>query len=276
MALDGSGKIYVAYGSTKLRKYDSSLSLQWTQTLTSTFGWVATDNTNVYVTDFTNKKVYKRLCSDGSAVTSWGSNGTGDGQFRQVFGIATDGTYVYVGAELELDRIQKLQLPGCTCRNGEALAAAPESFLRYRISPLTHLATFWWHNWGNSRLQRFSNTGTYQAEISTTDPVGIGIASGDILWVSDDSNNVITKWDETNVIDSPSGIAVNRTSGRVYVLTGDQCKYFTSAGVFESGFGFTGSGDGAFSGPTHIRVNQSTNEVHTRRGEMTACRCLMP
>jgi hypothetical protein len=71
---------------------------------------VAVDTSgNVYVADTNNDRIQK-FTSDGTFLTTWGSEGSGDGQFDWPSGVAVDASgNVYV-ADRGNDRIQKFRL----------------------------------------------------------------------------------------------------------------------------------------------------------------------
>ena len=72
---------------------------------------MATDGSgNVYVMDSNNARIQK-FDEGGAFLTTWGSLGSGDGQFMNLVGVATDGSgNVYV-ADTGNHRIQKFACP---------------------------------------------------------------------------------------------------------------------------------------------------------------------
>ena len=66
---------------------------------------------NIYTADSGLNRVVKIAPVSGGVVATWGSDGTGDGQFTYLSGVAVDPTtgYVYV-ADRDADRIQSFQL----------------------------------------------------------------------------------------------------------------------------------------------------------------------
>jgi len=60
---------------------------------------------NVYVTDVNNHRIQK-FTSDGEFLTSWGSEGDGDGQFNQPEGIDVDLAGRVIVADTGNNRIQ--------------------------------------------------------------------------------------------------------------------------------------------------------------------------
>ena len=103
VAVDGSGNVYVADGSGRIQKFNSSgdFLLEWTgqdyiagQPL---FSKLTVDPLgNVYATDVKYNRVQK-FAADGTYIKSWGSEGSGDNQFNEPNGIVTgkDG-FIYV------------------------------------------------------------------------------------------------------------------------------------------------------------------------------------
>jgi DNA-binding beta-propeller fold protein YncE len=57
---------------------------------------ITSDGTYIYVADYNNHRIVKRLASNLSYVSKIGTNGSGNDQFSSPRGITTDGTYLYV------------------------------------------------------------------------------------------------------------------------------------------------------------------------------------
>ena len=72
---------------------------------------MATDRRgNVYLADAENRRILK-FDGNGTLLTAWGSEGSGDGQFASPEGVATDASgNVYV-ADTGNNRIQKFACP---------------------------------------------------------------------------------------------------------------------------------------------------------------------
>lgn len=214
VAVDSFDNVYVIYETRSLSKYDSGLALQYGPTTfgTGTLTDIATDGTHVYVVDSANRRVWKRLASDGTAVTNWGTPGTGNGQFTVPAGICVTGSEVYVGDQNSgSSRIQVFNTSG-TYQRQWALAANP-----YGLS-CDGSGNIWVTQFGTDQALRYSNTGTLQVTLSTIDPLGISVASGDILWISSVTTGTLEQWDETAtpVAKTPTGVAVD-SSGNIYV-----------------------------------------------------------
>jgi hypothetical protein len=198
VTVDSSGNIYVTYEVNKLAKYNASFVLQWTQTFGALLHLAATDGTHVFVTDGSNDVIYKRLCSDGSAVATYGSSGTGNGQFDAPYGIASDSTHLYV-ADAGNSRVQKLlKSDGSYVAQWGSSGTGDNQYSAPRGVGVDASGDIWICDYGNNRLQRTSNTGTYQTQIAQSTPYGIGVTSGDILWVSTGTHTLV-EWDEESV-----------------------------------------------------------------------------
>src|SRR5262245_4772913 len=121
VATDGSGNVYVTDGNQRIQKFDASGTFLTTW---GSFGsgngqfntpeGVATDASgNVYVADrgdarFQGNNRIEKFDASGTFLSTWGSLGSGDGQFSFPEGVATDGSgYVYVADPFNT-RIQRV------------------------------------------------------------------------------------------------------------------------------------------------------------------------
>jgi tripartite motif-containing protein 71 len=86
------------------------VSAQATDNSSPPAGVAADGSGNVYVADNGSDRIEK-FDASGAFLTTWGSEGSGDGQFNFPQGVATDGSgHVYV-ADSANDRIQKFACP---------------------------------------------------------------------------------------------------------------------------------------------------------------------
>jgi len=104
----GTEYFYITdYNTTRVYKKNCSDLSAVSDILTSDLAYgICSDGTHFYLLDGTNSLIEKYLCSDMSLVSSFGSNGSGDNQFDIPFDICTDGTYLYI-ADSGNDRIKK-------------------------------------------------------------------------------------------------------------------------------------------------------------------------
>ncbi len=171
---------------------------------------------------------------------SWGTMGTGNGQFGSAYGIAIDpsGTYLYI-ADTENNRVQKFKTDGTYVSqwgsqgNGNGLFRNPVGIAVDPTNSYVYVADS-----TNSNVQKFTTSGTYVSQ-----------------WGSQGNGN--------GQLNSPYGIAVDR-SGNVYVTeaSGARVQKFTSAGVYITKWGTYGSGNGQFNVPKGIAVDPAGTYVY--------------
>jgi sugar lactone lactonase YvrE len=204
VCLDSSDNLYAitadgGSGFAVIKKYNSAGTLLLTSaTLSFAPRYATTDSTNLFITDVTNHRIQKLLCSTLATNGTIGTAGTGNGQFDDPFGITHDGTHLYV-TDSGNSRVQKLLLSdGSYVAKWGSLGTADGSFTSPRGVAMDDSGDVWVCDFGNSRLQRFSNAGVYQTKIAQSSPKGIDVATGDVLWVST-SQHTLVQWDEETV-----------------------------------------------------------------------------
>ncbi len=251
VAVDSSGNIYVCHSETTLEKFNSSLVSQWTQTVGDNLRHLATDNTNLYATDFDLDVVFKRLCSTGAAVATLGSAGTGNGQYNGPYGITTDGTHLWVVDQTN-NRVQKIDLVGAYVAKWTISASARGVALDASGDVLVAEPNL-------SLVKRYTHTGTAIDDLDTTNPTGIAVATGDVLWITSSSGDNISVWDEVTTeggqassddgeFDTPRGVDVDTT--HVYVVDRGNTrvqKLLKTDGSYVAKWGSAGTANGAFS-----------------------------
>ena len=122
---------------------------------------------NIYVTDLGNSRVQK-FDDQGNHIRSWGSQGSGPGEFSHPSGIAVANEYVFV-VDNKLDTVQKfdsfgnfvMQWGGFGNGNGEfrspnGIAISDDEFI-YVVDT------------GNSRIQKFTFDGEYVLQFGQND-----------------------------------------------------------------------------------------------------------
>ncbi len=208
VAVDASGNIYVGVknspSDSRVHKYNSSLTLQWTAASLGSTNIVglATDGVIVSVSN-TAGPVLNIDCATGAWGVLWGSSGSGDGQFHTPKGIATDGTYVYV-VDQGNDRIQKFTTAGAFISKWGTSGSGDGQFLTavgIAINPAN--GNIYVTDSGRDDVQEFTNTGVFVRKFSgagsgdgfVTDPTGIVVdAAGTGVYVADTGNDRVTKF----------------------------------------------------------------------------------
>jgi DNA-binding beta-propeller fold protein YncE len=173
-------------------------------------GGVAFDSAeNIYVTDSSNDKVWK-YNKFGTLITSWGSTGTGNGQFRFPFGIAIDDSdNVYV-VDNNNNRIQKFTASGGYLLQWGSNGSGNGQF-NFPGSIAADSSFIYVTDESNHRVQKFGQTGSYVRQWGTN-----GTGNGQFQ--------------------NPAGIAVDRNKNQVYVAEfyGNRIQQFSVFGDYIS------------------------------------------
>ena len=229
---------------------------------------------NIYVTDLGNSRVQK-FDDQGNHIRSWGSQGSGPGEFSHPSGIAVANEYVFVVDNI-LDTVQKfdsfrnfeMQWGGSGNGNGEfrspnGIAISDDEFI-YVVDT------------GNSRIQKFTFDGEYVLQFGQNGkrdgnfitPIDIAVDEAGKLFVTDPGNSRINVYDENGkflrALDSsiggfrigPSGIIFDK-SNNFYIADQKNSRIIqlNEFGFSSSIFGMFGSDKGQFQLPMDVTVD---------------------
>ena len=123
---------------------------------------VATDAAgNVYVVDERNYRIQK-FSADGAFITKWGSEGSGNGQFKEPNeGIATDPVGDVYVTDTDNHRIQKFSADGAFITKWGRKGSGKGQFL-YPDGIATDVeGNVYVADFGNDRIQKFSSAGVF-------------------------------------------------------------------------------------------------------------------
>jgi len=241
---------------------------------------VAVDGSgNFYVADSDNNRIQK-FDSNGTFLATWGSEGSGNGQFSWPRGIAVDVSGMVYVADRGNNRIQKFDSNGAFLATWGSYGPRAGQFdwpcgIAVDGSGMVYVADA-----GNHRIQKFDSNGAFWATWGSYGsgdgqfswPRGIAVDVSGMVYVADTENHRIQKFDSNGALlatwvssgsgdgqfDSPFGIAVDG-SGNVYVADSwNHCiQVFDSKGAFLVTWGSYGSGAGQFDWPCGIAVDGS-------------------
>ncbi len=186
---------------------------------------------DTYIVDTDNSRVLK-LNSEGSLVTQWGSEGSGNGQFSYPQGIAIDSVgNVYVADGN--NRIQKFDADGTFISQWGSYGSGNGEFMGPRGIAKDSDDNIYVVDNDNHRIQKFDADGTFISQ-----------------WGSYGSGN--------GQLSSPSGITIDSV-GNVYVAdtSNHRIQKFDSNGTYITKWGTSGSGNGQFSFPIGITIDSS-------------------
>jgi len=228
--------------------------------------WVAGGHDQVL--EFNSKHEY---------LSQFGSEGTGEGQFKGIGGIATNSAGDLYVSDSANDRVQEFSPSGAFLRQFGSQGLGAGQFYGPSGIAIDSSGNVWVLNTHGVLVQEFSPTGTYISGFGSAgwfEGGGAGIAfSGADLYVSEPGQGRVTEYSTTGsslaVFDErgagngksqlPSGIATDPTSGDLYVTDSgtDRVQEFSSAGSFITAFGSAGSGSGQFSDPKGVAVGST-------------------
>ncbi|HEV7889784.1 MAG TPA: immunoglobulin-like domain-containing protein [Pyrinomonadaceae bacterium] len=247
IATDSAGNVYVADQNTRVQKFNASGVFQFkfatggssTGAVVSPFGLTVAASGDIYLTDGFSERTsgyVQKFDSAGTFVTSWGTMGSGNGQF-----IAGAG-----GVDVD--------------SSGNVYVADPGN---NRIQKFTAAGTF---------ISSFGGSGSGNGQMSG--PSGVAIDAADNVYVADTGNHrvqvfntsgtFLSKWGTNGTGNGqfafPRALAAD-AAGNVTVADTDnnRIQKFDSAGAFVSSCGSFGTGNEEFSGPQGIAVDASGN-----------------
>ena len=206
-----------------------------------------------------------------SFVSTWGTSGTGDGQFLTPTGIAVDAAGSVYVAEGNGNRVQKFDSAGVLLLKFGTGGAANGGL----VSP-SGIAT---DSAGNiyvsdssedtNRVSKYNSSGAFLNTIGSglIAPGGVAVDSANNIYILDSNNHRVRKYDSAGAhlidfgsigsgngqLSFPQGIAID-ASNNVYVADtqNSRIEEFTSGGVFVRTWGTSGSGNGEFTSPTGV------------------------
>lgn len=160
---------------------------------------------NVYVTDLGNMRIQK-FNEDGTFLKTWGSSGSGSGQFKSAIGIDIFGESVFV-VDSQLNRVQKFDLDGNFLTKWGEVGDKPSQFLLPTGLAIGNNGTVYVVDTGNQRIQKFTLNGTFISEFGESgmqegkflSPKGIAIDKEENVYISDPGKNKIFKFDSDGV-----------------------------------------------------------------------------
>jgi sugar lactone lactonase YvrE len=190
--------------------------------------------TNLYVADTNDNRIMKFLTT-GTLSGTFGSFGSGNGQFNFPKGVSVDvSSNVYVADTLN-HRVQKFNSSGAFISTFGSLGSGNGQFNSPAGIGNDASGNVYVADTLNHRIQIFDTTGKF---VSTFGSFGAG----------------------NGQFNSPAGVAVD-SSGNIFVADtlNHRIQKFTSAGAFISTWGSFGSGNGQFNNPGGVAVDTSGN-----------------
>jgi Bacterial Ig-like domain/RTX calcium-binding nonapeptide repeat (4 copies)/NHL repeat len=223
---------------------------------------------------------------------TWGSVGTGNGQFTLPQRVATDSTGAPYVSDTGNHRIQKFTNLGAFTTKwgatvpiiGTPIAGTGNGEFNLPAGVATDSSnSVYVADTNNNRIQKFTSAGAYTTQWGSVGtgngqfslPQGIATDSSNNVYVADTGNNRIQKFNSTGTymtqwgsagtgngqFASPSGVAVD-SSGNVYVADAGNTRIqkFNSTGTFITKWGSAGTGNGQFGATTTLDVATGSHD----------------
>ncbi len=224
----------------------------------------------------------KYSASDGdgaaaSALSPFGSAGTGEGKFERPQGDAVDGEGNVWVVDKTNNRVEKFDSGGKFLMQFGTTGSGNGQMSDPRDIAIAPNGTLWISEAGNHRLQQFTATGQFVRTITYSGlntPWGVATDSSGNVWVADALAHKVYEFSESGTfirsaghgngpgqtLSEPGGIDVD-SQGNVWVTdtAANAIFKFDSAGNFLLNFGTKGSGNGQLSAPYGIAVAPSGN-----------------
>lgn len=233
-------------------------------------GAIALDKSgNIYVADAGNHRIVK-LSPSGTLLTTWGSPGTGGGQFDLPGGVAVDTSgNVYV-SDSGNHRVQKFSSTGTYRAEWGSSLNFP---LGIGVGPSGNLYVA---DTGNHRIVKFSPSGAQVAAWGSfgagggqfDNPEGVTVGPSGDVYVADTANGRIQRFTSAGVhlgtlrseLDAPSGLGVD-SGGTLYVADAGNHRVLklSPTGTDLAAIGSPGVGDGQLTFPLGVAADGSGN-----------------
>ena len=210
-------------------------------------------------------------CTNNEYVSSFGSNGSNDGQFAGPGGTALDSDGSLWVADSQNNRVQKFSPSGEHLLSFGTLGSGNGQFKRPTDIAIDSKGNLWVADTLNGRIQQFDDEGNFlkAVEANIDEPRGIATDAYGLIWVADPVNSravgltaqgVVTQMIPGQGLIKPTGIAINK-EGTIWVAgpgTVGIAEYSRS-GVLQRVMGPAGTGQSQLSSPTAIEIDEKNN-----------------
>lgn len=162
--------------------------------------WVSGRFLNAEIKFFTR---VKKFTTSGEELLEFGSEGTGNGQFKSPEDIAADSEGNVLIADTGNHRIQEFNGAGEFVRKYGTEGSGNGQFKSPKGVAVDSEGRVWVADAGNNRMQRFSSKGAYQTQFGSpgpndgqfSGPQAIAVDPEEGLWVADTGNNRVQGFD---------------------------------------------------------------------------------
>src|SRR5574340_786066 len=233
---------------------------------------------HVYVTDLGNRRVEK-FDNNGNFLFTFGTKGSGDGQFNAPVGLAISSDSIYVVDNAQ-NNIQKFDSTGKFVTKWGGQGSNHGQFLLPQGVAVDPSGDVYVVDTGNSRVEKFDGTGKFLLTIGQSgladgqflSPRAIAADSQGSIYVADSGGNKIEKFTEDGVflksfdastganLQTPLGMSVDK-SGNIFVADSGNNRIveLDSNGHAVTSWGSQGTGADFFDNPRATAVDSNGN-----------------
>jgi YD repeat-containing protein len=229
--------------------------------------------------------------STGEFVRMFGTEGTGNGQFKAPQGIARDSSGNVWVTDTGNNRVEEFSSTGGFIKTFGSYGETGGQFKEPTGIAIDSSGKVWVADRGNNRVEKFSAAGAFEQAVGkqgiengqfmtylsgTAYQMWLAFDSSGHLWVTDGGNNRVQEFSsagaymskfgnafgeessENGKFRNPAGIAVD-SSGNLWVVDSnhERVQEMSSSGTFIAKFGENGTAPGQLSVPTGIAVDSS-------------------
>lgn len=250
---------------------------------------VAVDHAgNVYVTDSNLGLCVHKFDSSGKVVHAWGSQGSGNGQFKLFpSSVVVDSAGSVYVTDPGNYRVQKFDSSGKFILAWGSSGSGNGQFIVPQGMAVDSSGNVYVADFGNGRIQKFDSSGKFILGWSSPgEPLGVAVDAAGNVYVTEPKGSRIQKFDSTGRVklawgssgsgnsqfaieppgggfsytSSPDGVAVD-SAGSVYATDPGNYRVqkFDGSGNFKFAWGSRGSGNGQFSYSSGVAVDSVGN-----------------
>jgi DNA-binding beta-propeller fold protein YncE len=242
---------------------------------------------NVWVADSENNRV-EEFSATGTFIATYGSWGTGEGNFKYPTGIAFGNGKLYVSDDGNY-RVEEISTSGAYAGQFGSQGTGNGQFESVNgIAVDSVSGSVYVVDAKDDRVEEFMSSGGFVSAFGSkgaesgqfTEPEGVAVnVSGD-MYAVDSENDRVEMWtpvpsapvytsqfgntgSESEKLGDPVGDAFD-AHGNLWVAneSANRIEEFSSSGAFLKNYGSSGSGNGQFDSPIGIAVNRSTGNVY--------------
>gem|GEM_PF-635972 len=233
---------------------------------------------NVYVTDLGNRRIEK-FDNNGNFLFTFGTKGSGDGQFNAPAGLAVTSDSIYVVDNAQ-NNIQKFDSTGKFVTKWGSQGSNHGQFLLPQGVAVDPTGDVYVVDTGNSRVEKFDSSGKFLLSIGQSglddgeflSPRAVAADSQGSIYVADSGGNKIEKFTEDGVflksfggstgsnLQTPLGMSIDK-SGNIFVAdTGNnRIVELDTNGHTVTSWGSQGTGADFFDTPRSTAVDSNGN-----------------